>query len=207
MAFWSEVGVTEPKRKYRWLAYIGGMDPWLCKKVTKPEFEVTETPHQYLNHEFYYPGRVKWSTVTVTLVDPQEPDMAQTFWNALIGSGYHPPGDPGDTTTISKHGAVSAIGSQVKIVMLGHSDTDTGAGGGLAQGAGADKVIEEWQLYNPWIRKVTFGELDYSSDDMIEVTVEIRYDFAKLNRAGKGNEFGNEASILAVNPTPGNLAG
>ena len=203
MAFWSNVGdFTEPKRKYRWLAYIGGLQPWVCKKVTKPEFEVTETPHQYLNHEFYYPGRVKWSTVTVTVVDPQDPDMAQTFWNGLTNAGYHPPESPGDTTTISKAGAVNQLGGKVRIVMLGASDPSTAAGGQGALAEGGDKVIEEWQLYNPWIKKVSFGELDYSSDDMVEVTVEIRYDYAKLNTG----QFGNKDSILTDTPQPGNLA-
>jgi hypothetical protein len=202
MAFWSDVGIdniTEPKRKYRWLAYIGGLAPWVCKKVTKPEFEVTETPHQYLNHEFYYPGRVKWSTVTVTLVDPQDPDMAQTFWNGLVNSGYHPPEDPGDTTTISKAGAVSQLGNKVRIVMLGSTDLSVKTGGQQAAGAiGADHVIEEWQLYNPWVKKVSFGELDYSSDDMVEVTVEIRYDYAKLNQANADN-------MLSVTPNGGEM--
>jgi len=201
MAFWSDVGghgtgITEPKRKYRWLAYIGGLQPWVCKKVTKPEFEVTETPHQYLNHEFYYPGRVKWSSVTVTLVDPSAPDMAQHFWNALVSSGYHPPEAPGDTTTISKHGATKALG-KVRLVQLGNKDLATGAGGGQGT-AGGDTVIEEWQLYNPWVKKVTFGELDYSSDDMVEVSVEIRYDYAKLNGVDHNPIGGNADSVVNV---------
>ncbi len=203
MAFWSQVGgdrITEPKRKYRWLAYIGGLQPWVCKKVTKPEFEVTETPHQYLNHEFYYPGRVKWSSVTVTLVDPQEPDLAQIFWNKLVDSGYHPPENPGDTTTISKSGAVSQVG-KVRIVQLGAADEKPGAGGGQAAAAmNKDTIVEEWQLYNAWVKKVTFGELDYSSDDMVEVSVELRYDYAKLN--GQNQETfpgtGNQESIVNV---------
>ena len=191
MAFWSDVGgdgvIAEPKRKYRWLAYLGGLQPWVCKKVTKPEFEVTEAQHQYLNHTFYYPGRVQWSTVTFTLADPQQPDMAQTFWNGLTGAGYHPPENAGDTTTISKAGATGQLG-KVRIVQLGATDQSPGAGGGI-QGANpsADPVVEEWVLYNAWVKKVSFGDLDYTSDDMVEVSVEVRYDYAKLNKGTYGN--------------------
>ena len=197
MAFWSDIGgAVEPKRKYRWLAYIGGLHPWVCKKVTKPEWEVTETAHQYLNHEFYYPGRVKWSTVTVTLADPQRPDMAQTFYNNLVNSGYHPPESSGDTTTISKAGATGQLG-KVRIVMLGAEDlavdSQTQAKG---PSAGGDPVVEEWVLYNAWVRKVSLGELDYSSDDMVEISVELRYDYAKLNRGNQDGLYGNPDSVV-----------
>jgi len=199
MGFWSDIGnPTEPKRKYRWLAYIGDMQPWVCKKVTKPEWEVTESVHQYLNHEFYYPGRTKWSTVTVTLADPASPDMAQIFYNKLTRAGYHPPEDMNDTTTMSKRGATTEVG-KVRIVMLGSSDSAPDSGGGNAGfGIGGDTVIEEWQLYNAWVRKVSLGELDYSSDDMVEISVELRYDYAKLNAKNGDNQFGNETST--VNP-------
>ena len=197
MAFWSSVGegaaIAEPKRKYRWLAYLGGIQPWGCKKVTKPEFEVTESAHQYLNHTFYYPGRVQWSTVTFTLADPQQPDMAQTFWNGLTNAGYHPPENAGDTTTISKAGATGQLG-KVRIVQLGATDPAIGAGGGTgAAGPGGDPVVEEWVLYNAWVKKVSFGDLDYTSDDMVEVSVEVRYDYAKLNKDGP---FGNKDSLV-----------
>ncbi len=201
MGFWSQVGDPgEPKRKYRWLAYIGDMQPWICKKVTKPEWEITESVHQYLNHEFYYPGRTKWSTVTVTMADPATPDLAQTFYNNLTRAGYHPPEDMNDTTTMSKAGAVNQAG-RIRIVQLGSSDVDPGGGGGGAFGGAVlagDTIIEEWHLYNAWVKKVTLGELDYSSDDMVEISVEFRYDYAKLNARNGDNPYGNEASQVVA---------
>jgi len=41
-------------------------------------------------------------------------------------------------------------------------------------------ALETWTLNNAWIKKVAFGELDYSSDDINEVTLTIRYDWADL---------------------------
>jgi len=43
---------------------------------------------------------------------------------------------------------------------------------------GNGRIIETWTLKNPWIKDVKFGELDYSSDDMVEIQVELRYDSA-----------------------------
>ena len=44
-------------------------------------------------------------------------------------------------------------------------------------------IIERWELMNPFITSIDFGgTLDYSSDEMNEVTVEITYDWANLKQ-------------------------
>ena len=40
--------------------------------------------------------------------------------------------------------------------------------------------VEEWVLRNAFVSKVTYGDLDYTSDDMSEITLEITYDWAEL---------------------------
>lgn len=179
MAFWSSTDLTtpEPKRNYRWLVFVGGIDPWVAKKVSKPGFSVTETQHTWLNHNFYYPGKVEWSTVSITFVDPAAPDLTQTLYNALKGGGYAFPESPTTYATLSKALSRQALG-QVRIQQVGDQHSNTADGGVVVEGA---RVLEEWFLYNAWIKDVKFGELDYTSDDLTEVTLEIRYDYAKLN--------------------------
>ena len=41
--------------------------------------------------------------------------------------------------------------------------------------------MEEWYLENCWVKEVNFGDLDYESDDINEITVKVRYDFAQKN--------------------------
>ena len=38
--------------------------------------------------------------------------------------------------------------------------------------------LETWTLKHAWIKEVTFGDLDYGSEDLTEVTVKFRYDWA-----------------------------
>ena len=38
--------------------------------------------------------------------------------------------------------------------------------------------LESWELINPFITKAEFGSLDYSSDEMVDVSITIRYDYA-----------------------------
>ena len=169
-SFWSDSGV-EPKRAYRWILLLGGIPQWMCKKVSKPSFAVSETEHTYLNHKFYYPGRVEWNTVTVTLADPVAPDAARTMVDIISNSGYSLPNGQvkAEASTISKSKAVKALGT-VKIQQLGSDG----------------KAIEEWELINAWVKDVKFGELDYESDDMVDVELELRYDYANLRKDGEG---------------------
>ena len=175
--FWSDV-TTEPKRAYRWILYLGGIPQWMCKKVAKPSFTVSETDHTYLNHKFYYPGRVEWNTVSLTLADPVAPDAAETMMKIIGASGYHLPNNQIDAekSTMSKQEAVGALG-RVTIQQIG---------AGTVEGGDAAPVIGEWMLVNAWVKDVKFGELDYTSDDMVDVEIELRYDYAKLNGDNKG---------------------
>lgn len=175
-SFWSDSKV-EPKRAYRWILLLGGIPQWMCKKVSKPSFAVSETEHTYLNHKFYYPGRVEWNTVTVTLADPVAPDAAKTMVDIIKNAGYSLPLDQGkaEASTISKKNAVEALGT-VRIHQLG------------ADG----EVIEEWELVNAWVKDVKLGELDYESDDMVDVELELRYDYAMLNKSGTGATSSNK---------------
>ena len=95
MAFWSEqynAQSKDPKRGFRFKITFQGMNGgdivWFAKKVAKPSYTITESKHSYLNHNFYFPGRVEWEKITMTLVDPVSPGaVAQT--NALVvASGY-----------------------------------------------------------------------------------------------------------------------
>lgn len=171
MAFWSDASGYEPKRAYRWILYINGEDldniedltipAYTIKKVSKPSFQVTESSHQFLNHTYYYPGRVEWSTISFTLVDPVSPDAAEKLNKMISNAGYVPGGSPDDFETMSKSKSMKALG-KVRISQL---DAD-----GIE--------VEEWTLHNAWIKDVKFGELDYSSDDMVETEVELRFDYA-----------------------------
>ena len=164
MAFWSDATGYEPKRAYRWILRVEGIEVYTIKKVSKPGFTVTESQHQFLNHTFYYPGRIEWQTISFSLVDPINPDASKALVEKLTNAGYKYPTNAVDQTelgTMSKAKSLDAL-RNVSIEQLD------------ANG----RPIEKWELKNPWIKDVKFGELDYSTDDMVEITVELRYDSA-----------------------------
>ena len=162
--FWN-LAESQPKRQYRWVMNIGGIPQWLIKKVNKPGFSVSEGVHRYINHTFYYPGRVEYDKTSVTLVDPLVPDASAIMMDILYNSGYTIPDNPNDTMTISKQRSVAALGR----VAISQLDAD-----------GA--IAEQFTFVNPWISSVKFGELDYEGDNLIDLTVEFRYDFVRMEQ-------------------------
>ena len=162
MPFWSDPQ-AEPKRAYRWLMFINNLPQWIVKKVSKPSFSITESTHTYINHNFYYPGKVEYEPITVTLVDPVTPDASSRMMQFLRETGYSFPDQAADTSTISKAAAVTSLGN-VEIQQLGSNS----------------EVIESITLENAWVKSVNFGDLDYESDDLVNIDLEMRYDFFTL---------------------------
>jgi len=184
MAFWgadhsTTTQIKDPKRKFRFMVQMTGFgettseaktggtgetgELWFAKSANKPSFTINAAEHKYLNHTFYYPGAVTWNEVTVTMVDPQDPDVAGTLSSLVEKMCYIVPDSLLDRSTISKHSAASNIGA-VYITQLD------------AEG----KALETWTLYNAFITEVTYGDLAYGDDELTEMTVKFKYDWSKL---------------------------
>ena len=166
MSFWTDKTV-EPKRTFRWLLYLSGMPQFIVKSVKKPSFNVGTTAHQFLNYEFHYPGVVKWQPINFTIVDPVKPDSTKSLYRILEQSGYVIPSQylQAEATTISKAAMVDALGGEIKIAQL---DTE------------GKNPIETWVIKNPLITSVDFGELNYGSEEMLNIAVNLTYDYATI---------------------------
>lgn len=177
MSFWTDPQL-EPKRAYKFILSIpggssnqtSGLKEFLVKKVSKPEWEITSTEHKFLNHTFYYPGRTTWAEIQATVVDTLDSstNATQELMNILEASGYSLPttlAQPAGWGSVSKKKAVTEALGTIRIKTIdsdGHS-------------------IETWELQNAWVSKVAFGELAYDSEELVEVTLTIRYDNAFIN--------------------------
>lgn len=190
MSFWTE-NTTEPKRNFRWRVTLGGAFAqsssggivWWAKTVGTPSYTVTETPHQFFDNEYYFPGRVKWEPVSMTLVDPISPNAVQMTNQIVLDAGYSIKGsqDFGNKpTSITKVGMNNAVGSVLIEVLKGDGTP-----------------VETWTLNNPFLTSVKFSTLDYSNDDMRTIDLTWRYDWANcLNPDGS---FGDQIQF----PKPG----
>jgi hypothetical protein len=170
MSFWSVSG-PEPKRNYRWVVHFSSNlqnITYALKKVDKPKAKIGEVTHKYLNHSFYYPGRLEWEAINMTFASVTKPDATQLVNNVLLNAGYGVPSSetaPGSqVSTIGKRKFAGALGNTIDIMQL---DAD-----GL--------TTEKWQIHNPFFTNVQFGTLDYSSEEIVEISTTVRYDWAQL---------------------------
>jgi len=186
--FWTAAPAQDPKRGFRFRVQVTGLDKgflWYAKKCEKPAVSFTEASHSYLNHTYYWPARAEWNEVSITFVDPVNPDVAGRMGALLQAGGYHIPGgvaEESDWATMSKTSAASALGN----VIIEQISEGAPA---LAGPAGEPKVLEAWTLNNAWVKEATFGELDYSSDELIELTIKFRYDWATFKATATDSFF------------------
>jgi len=178
MAFWgTDLGgadAGDPKRKFRFKVTIGNANMgfvWWAKTVDKPQITVNHAEHKFLNQSFYFPGNVTWNEISMTLVDPAgEFDQAAALNKIIQDSGYKgPAASSADALiSISKNKAVDTLVS----VTIQQIDAD-------------GDVIEEWVLKNPSTTNVEFQSLGYGEDDLTEINIGFRYDWAECT---VGNE-------------------
>lgn len=179
MAFWTSA-LSEPKRKHRFILRIPDLivpdgplqgqafPEYLAKSVTKPSYTVGTTEHKFLGNTYYYPGAVTWNDVTATIVNSVAPDGNELLYQALQQMGYLKPDIQEDVfnqglppATPNKAAALATLG-QVQFEEL------SGEGGTLGT----------WKLNNAFITNVTFGDLDYADEALLDITIQFKYDWA-----------------------------
>ena len=158
---------SDPKRQYRFCIIFGDFEPWVMTGAGLPSYSINEATHAYLNHTFKFPGRITWNDVTIKMRDPALPDTSQAIMKMLKKSGYYFPDaqiDLNNKATVSKAQAIGALGSNsIKIQLLD----------------GPGKVITQWEMMNAWVKDFKQSDLDYTSDDLIELELVITYDWAR----------------------------
>lgn len=176
MAFWSQ-NPGEPLRQYRWYMVFNTLSniQYALKKADKPKAKVNSIQHKYMNHFFNYPGRLEWEDINVTFAAVTDPSASRALFDVLRSAGY---GVPLDTisgpnmASIGKQKFNNAIGDTIKLNQVN------------AEGV----VIETWEIARPFFTSVQFGALDYGSEEIVEITCGIKYDWANLTTSIAGGE-------------------
>lgn len=181
----------EPKRKFRFLITFSNFADirFLAQTCDRPGIKVAAAEHKYFDKTYHHPGRVTWdpNPLSIKLIDIQKGpgssvDTTGNLLELFKASGLQYFASESDFRTIGKDRAVRALG-KVTVKVL-NSLTD--ANGFIPPGAeisdpsaGASTGVSEvWELDNAWLESIKPDSLDYSSDDLLTVTIQVRYDFA-----------------------------
>ena len=178
--FWDSANV-DPKRRFRYELVVGvdraggpkGIKSYYIKTANMPKANVSTIEHSYLDYNLKFPGRVTWDPISVTLVAPAsgDDDPTDILMQMLKEAGYIELNENNSTgprrrqRSMSKASFAKFFGAGPKIRLLDHMANS----------------IEEWTLHNAFVTSADFGgSLDYTSDEMLELTIELTFDFATL---------------------------
>jgi hypothetical protein len=141
----------EPKRQFRWVFAIEGVDAFLMKSAARPSISTNEVEMPFINHTRYLAGRTTFGNMSVTLYDPIAPSGAQqvmewvrTHFESVSGrSGY-----------------ADFYKRDCQIKMLDPIGT----------------VVELWDVKGAFITEANFNDLNYDSNDAAEISMTLRFD-------------------------------
>jgi len=167
---WASVKI-EPKRQFKFILTLGEIPAWVVTNADrpKPQFQGQVT-HQFLGHQFKFPGKLNWQDVNVTLVEPIDPDVSGLVLDVVKQAGYNPPStwtadNEGWRNTLSKERFVNGNLGNIAVKVL---DSE-------------GNVVEKWTLYNPFVNGLTYSNLDYGGQNINTVQLTFSYDYADVD--------------------------
>ena len=148
----------EPLRQNRWLLRFPsdlGLQEWWCKSAKRPSIKQEGKAIPFLNTETYVVGRYTWDSIQVVLRDPIGPSASQAVmeWVRLHSE-----------SVTGRQGYAAGYKRDIELEML----DPTGV------------VVSKWILKNALITQADFGNLDYSSDELAEITITLQMDYCIL---------------------------
>jgi hypothetical protein len=145
----------EPKMKTRFIMEIDGIDAYLIKTAARPTIKFETIVLDHINIKRKLQGKGEWEDIKIELYDPIVPSAAQKVmeWVRL-----------GHESITGRAGYADFYKKDITIKMLGP----------------VGDVVEKWKLKGALIVNVDFSDLDYSSDDIAQIDIDLAYDYAIL---------------------------
>ena len=141
----------EPKRKFRWVFAIEGLDSFLMKTAARPTINTAEQEISYMNSTRYLAGKTKFDAITVTLHDPIAPSGAQQVME-WVRTHFE--------SVSGRAGYADFYKRDCQLKLLDPVGT----------------VVELWDLKGCFLTSAAFGDLDYAGEDPTEISLSIRFD-------------------------------
>ena len=169
MSFWSNPSVS-PKLSYRWYASFGFgetnvISSYTLRSFQKPSFEIAAAEYIWLNDVAYRPGILTWNPIEITITDVENVNENNTrkLYSILRRAGYQTANETEPMSAIEKSNAKLALGGDVRLIQIN---------------ANGDS-IETWVLVNAFITTVNFGQANYGAEEIMTISLSLRYDYAK----------------------------
>lgn len=154
------------KRKNRWLFIIEGIsadnspqgvNSLPPSKASRPNVSYKEIEAQHLNETIYFPGKLDWKPITLTLYEIKKNDHPVFEWLKLQI-------DPEKGTSGPSCNGFKKPNARLELYN------------------GCGDVLETWIFEAIWPQTIEFGDVDMSSSDIITCEITLRFDRAYIKK-------------------------
>mgnify|MGYP001296498065 CR=1 FL=1 len=142
----------EPKRGYRWLLAIEGIDAFLVSKTKRPDFKLASKKIDFMNSYRKVGGKLDMGNISCTLHDPIAPSGAQQVME-WIRTHYE--------SVSGRAGYADFYKRDIQIKLLDPIGT----------------VVELWDVKGAFITDANYNSLTYDNDsEPVEISLTLRFD-------------------------------
>jgi hypothetical protein len=142
----------EPKRQFRWVFAIEGIDSFLMKAAARPQMSIENLEIPFINSKRYIAGRMTFQTMSITLHDPIAPSGAQQVMEWLRTT-YE--------SVSGRAGYADFYKRDIQVKLLDPIGT----------------VVELWDIKGAFITDANFNQLSYDQDSApVDIALTLRFD-------------------------------
>ena len=141
----------EPKRNYRWVLAIEGIDAFLVAKTNRPQIQIGEKKIDFINSYRMIASKLTFQDLSVTLHDPIAPSGAQQVME-WIRTHYE--------SVSGRAGYADFYKRDIQLKMLDPVGT----------------VVELWDIKGAFLTNANFNGLDYGGEEVMMIDLTIKFD-------------------------------
>ena len=142
----------EPKRQFRWVFAIEGIDSFLMKTAARPTMNTEEITIPFINSHRYIAGKTTFDALSVTLHDPIAPSGAQQVME-WVRTHFE--------SVSGRAGYADFYKRDIQLKMLDPIGT----------------VVELWDIKGAMIQSANFQSLTYENESApTTIDLTLRYD-------------------------------
>ncbi len=145
----------EPKRKFRWILQIEGIDAFLAKSTARPQKQFEEITVDWINSKRYLAGKHEFQPMPLELYDAIAPSGAQQV-EEWVRLNYE--------SVSGRSGYADFYKRDIQLKLLDPVGT----------------VVELWDIKGAWPKEINYNDLAHDSSEACWVTLSIRFDNAVL---------------------------
>ena len=146
----------EPQLQHLFVLYIDNIPSFMVKNVKAPQFSDNVIKLDHINTYRKIRGKREWQDMSMVLYNPITPSGAQAVmeWARL---GYE--------SVTGRAGYSDFYKKDLTLKILGP----------------LGDIVGEWKIKGAFMNDADFGQLDWSVDDPVDISISIALDYAVLN--------------------------